>query len=676
MNFLNRMRLGWKLGGGYGVILVLMAIVSMVVYSNVNSLVESSHWVNHTYQVIRKGEDVGAAMVDMETGLRGFLVTGKDEYLDPFHQGRKRIDLLLAEGKQLTSDNPAQIERWQAVFDLKNRWLKEAALPAIDLRREVSAGAEAIARFKKVSARTVGKDIFDSIRAALASIDRKLAGSVEGKYLVTATTLDLVNMETGQRGFLLTGKESSLDPYINGDKSLKAHLHDLQRLVAGTAVSQDDLKLVEDRVNAWKKKAANPEIEARRAMNAYDKTIDDVGLMIKSGTGKKIMDRLRDKVKEIVDAEEKLIAVRGKEQESISDFTISFSLIGTLLAIAIGTIIAFFIIRGILTPLRATNNMLKDIAEGDGDLTIRVPVITRDEIGDMGTNFNAFIDKLQTIISEIAGATSQLATAAEEMSAVTEQTSTGVNQQKQETGQVATAINEMTATVQEVANSATQALDAASQADSEAKAGNEVVSNTIQAITSLTDEVVESASVIEHLKNDSENIGTVLDVIKGIAEQTNLLALNAAIEAARAGEQGRGFAVVADEVRTLAKRTQESTTEIESLIEALQGGADKAVEVMVHSRERAGTTLDTARQAGESLDSIAEAVGTILQMNTHIAAAAEEQSSVTEEINRNVANIQEISEHTAAGAVQTSSASAELAQLGEQLQMQVGKFKV
>jgi methyl-accepting chemotaxis protein len=237
-------------------------------------------------------------------------------------------------------------------------------------------------------------------------------------------------------------------------------------------------------------------------------------------------------------------------------------------------------------------------------------------------------------------------------------------------------MNQMSATVQEVASNAEQASASADDGNNAATDGNRVVGQTISAISNLASDVQTSADVIETLKGDSENIGTVLDVIKNIAEQTNLLALNAAIEAARAGEQGRGFAVVADEVRTLAQRTQESTTEIEGLVEALQSGAQQAVDVMGNSRDQAENTVSQARLAGESLDAITQSVETIVNMNTQIASAAEEQSATTEEINRSVINIQDIAEQTAAGAVQTAASSTELNNLGEQMRGLVAKFKV
>jgi len=676
MTFFNRFKIGPKLIGSFVFVVALMAVVAVVVFSSVRRMTESAHWVNHTYEVIRTAESVGAAMVDMETGQRGFIVAGRDEYLEPFNQGKLVFDELIEQGQLLTSDNPTQTSRWEAVAELKEQWLKDAAEPDIALRRQVTEGLDAIQTFKEVSARTVGKEIFDNLRDALATLESRAGYSDSNSHLVTRLTLDLVNMETGQRGYLLTGIDASLEPYELGLRSFNNNAKQLRADIDIGSSASDALKAVEDLMLSWREQAAEPEIAARREMNKYTVTMDDVAAHIQNGPGKNIMDTLRSNLLEIIAEEEKLIVVRTQEQDSTSAFTIRISLIGTLIASLIGITVAVVITKGILTPLNETNRILKDIAEGDGDLTIRVPVKTRDEIGDLGVNFNAFVSKLQSIIGDVTDVTSQLGEASEQMASIMVQTNAGIEKQKLETVTVASAMTQMTASVHEVSSNASNASDAAGGADTEAQEGRQVVQSTVRAITDLAEEIEESSKVIEKLKHNSENIGTVLDVIKGIAEQTNLLALNAAIEAARAGEQGRGFAVVADEVRTLAQRTQESTAEIERLIVELQTGAEDAVDVMRHSREQAGTSVEPAQQAGNSLDAITQSVDTINQMNTQIATASEEQSSVSQEIQRNVINIQTIAEETAEGAEQTSQASEEVANLGKQLNVLVGQFRV
>jgi len=343
-------------------------------------------------------------------------------------------------------------------------------------------------------------------------------------------------------------------------------------------------------------------------------------------------------------------------------------------AIGVSALLAWATIGGIGRAVSALERASGQMAEGN--LTVRADYQGKDELGRVANAFNRMGERFQAMVQQLSGATSQLAAAAEETSAVTEQTSSGIRQQQSETEQVATAMNEMTATVQEVAHSAASAAEAAHKADEEALAGKQVVTRTIDVIDSLASEVEKAAGVIHQLEQDSEQIGTVLDVIRGIAEQTNLLALNAAIEAARAGEQGRGFAVVADEVRTLASRTQQSTAEIQGMIEKLQNGAANAVKVMEASRTQAQAGVEQVAQAGASLDSITRAVGTINDLNAQIASAAEEQSSVAEEINRNIVNISQVADQTSQGAQQTAAASEELARLAEQLQSLVGQFRV
>ncbi len=337
-----------------------------------------------------------------------------------------------------------------------------------------------------------------------------------------------------------------------------------------------------------------------------------------------------------------------------------------------GSVNYWLVNKILLQKLRRISEVANAVSKGD--ISNHCDMESHDLIGDIVKSFNEMAQNLRSMIGEITGSTAQLASAAEELTTITEHTSHGIRQQQAEIDQVATAVNEMVATVQEVARNAEQAAHAAQNADQSAKSGALVATEAMGGIDALVNEVEKSAAVIHELEAESESIGMVLDVIKGIAEQTNLLALNAAIEAARAGEQGRGFAVVADEVRTLASRTQKSTQEIHTMIERLQSGASNAVKVMESARAQGKKGVDQVEKAAESLAEIAGAVATINDMNTQIASAAEEQSAVAEEINRNVVNISQAAVQSASGSEKTASSSEDLARLAGQLQNLVGRF--
>jgi len=344
------------------------------------------------------------------------------------------------------------------------------------------------------------------------------------------------------------------------------------------------------------------------------------------------------------------------------------------LALLIGLIAAWLITRQITLPLAETLAVVRNIAAGD--LTDERRIERRDEIGALQQGVMGMAATLRQLISGIRDSVAQMASAAEQLSAVTEQTSAGMNSQKVETDQVATAMHEMSATVQEVARSAEDASQAATEADREARKGDAVVSEAIAQIERLSEEMLRSSGAMTELETESNRIGSVMDVIKAVADQTNLLALNAAIEAARAGEAGRGFAVVADEVRSLAQRTQKSTEEIEQLVAGLQQGTQQAAVAMRNSHSLTESSVGLTRQAGLALSEITAKVSNIQAMNQQIATAAEEQSAVAEEISRSVVNVRDISEQTATASDETAASSIELARLGNELQAMVSRFRV
>ncbi|WP_422046305.1 methyl-accepting chemotaxis protein [Pseudomonas viridiflava] len=336
--------------------------------------------------------------------------------------------------------------------------------------------------------------------------------------------------------------------------------------------------------------------------------------------------------------------------------------------------LASVIIRNIKIAVVDVNRTL--ISLSTRDLTARTLYTGKDEFGEIARNLDNMALQISEVIREIGSATAQVATAAEQSSAVALQTSNNVAQQRQGTDQVATAISEMSATVKDVARSTTDAAEMSQRVNASTLQGKTEIENTISLIQGLEVQAEQTSRIIGELKGESDSISSVLDVIRGVAEQTNLLALNAAIEAARAGEQGRGFAVVADEVRNLAKKTQDSTVSIQNMIANLQSGSDRAASSMQETLGKAKEGASNVVRAGELLEEIAEGIASISDRNIQVASAAEEQSLVAEEIHRNVNDINTLVVQVSAGAEQTAVTSRELARLAEQQQGLVGRFKV
>ena len=387
------------------------------------------------------------------------------------------------------------------------------------------------------------------------------------------------------------------------------------------------------------------------------------------------IDPISGKISELIALQ---IKIAGQERAAANEiYHSSIAIFATLAGLAMLTsiLIGLWVNRSVMNPINDIVRNLKTIRQ-DSDLTIKFRTFNDDELGLISTSLTQVIEHLRGILHSIAEAANTVNSSATELSSFTQETNKRMQQQQAETEQTATAMNEMTATVAEVAQNTSAAADSAKDADNYAANGNRIVIDSISSMSQLSEQIQKTAQVIGFLSNESQSIGRVLDVIKSIAEQTNLLALNAAIEAARAGEQGRGFAVVADEVRTLAQRTQKSTQEIEAMIATLQKGVKEAVNAMEVGIKQVDDANNKANEAGQALKEIVASVDNIAELNAHIATAAEEQSSVAESINRSIIAISDITDDSTRSAHELSESVINLTKLASSMRNQVSAFRL
>lgn len=627
-----------KLGLGFGLVLALTCVLALTGWTSLGGLIDRSNWMSDITQLnsgltklrvvrlqymLTNGDETAAQNV--QTTLEGFAA-----------QQQKLINSFKSpENVKLLKEQAATIAEYQTSLNK----MRNAYRTGNSARDTMSVNAEAAYKqIQSISDRVQQMPLSDQRFEQFQAITTAKEAFILARYEVrgyTATT----NAETEQKAI------GQIDVAIASLKQLNVHFADSQ---------QDSLRQLETALTNY-----------RSALMAYKNANSEAVQARKEMT---------DQGATIVTLSEQLYQIQLDRRDIESAQARTFQLISTLLALLVGVIAAVIITRQITRPLQDTLAVVERIASGD--LSQNVVVTRRDELGVLQQGIARMGVTLRDLISGIRDGVTQIASAAEELSAVTEQTSAGVNSQKIETDQVATAMHEMTATVQEVARNAEEASQAAAAADGEAREGDKVVNEAIAQIERLASEVVRSTEAMSVLQQESDKIGSVMDVIKAVAEQTNLLALNAAIEAARAGEAGRGFAVVADEVRGLAQRTQKSTEEIEGLVAGLQNGTQQVSAVMNNSRALTDSSVALTRKAGASLENITRTVSNIQSMNQQIAAAAEQQSAVAEEISRSIINVRDVSEQTAAASDETAASSVELARLGGQLQQMVSHFRV
>ena len=656
--------------GGFAIITLLLLVISLSSIFNVNSIGSSVDRLNQ--KAVPALESVASVQVDVlklgalqtetyhDENLQ--LVETHTQELESTRQGFQASltnlrDLIRGEGygemiKRMDSQAESYIGLVEQLFSQQSRYL--------ELGNTAQAQLDELA-FAVDAASIMLLDASDMTQSDEVA---EIAGTIE-KSLASLITLmyDLSNADDIDTAKII---RSEID--INVD-ALKPRLDDLDNVATGASeqIVDDAIGMVRSAIKGLQGAGSYPDNIVAQKQTRLDEaqTLQQSEQQLEGLLA--LAEELRQAVRGIADETQSSVATSISSSSWINGII-------TLVSIALAVFISWYTVRSISVPLSKVNHMLNIMA--DGNLTERVEYQAEDEFGTLASNTNKLTDNLRQLIEGIANRATQLATAAEESSSVSDETTGAIEEQRRQIEQVATATQEMNNTASEMAQGADKALGEIQHSDDEAKRVRQISEQNRGTIEQLANEIQGASEVIHQLSENSKNIGGILDVIRGIADQTNLLALNAAIEAARAGEQGRGFAVVADEVRTLASRTQESTEEIQQMIESLQTDSTRAVEVMERGREQAERSVKQTDEAASALQSITDSVHQAADSSNHIATAAQEQSRTAHDISERLEAIVSIAEQTASGSKQTAQASNEVAKLADELQDSIKSFTV
>ncbi|TWC29127.1 methyl-accepting chemotaxis protein [Pseudomonas sp. SJZ079] len=638
-----------KLAWGFGVVLSLTAVVAATGFSALRDVGQRS-------ALLERMSSINSQVLQIRRSEQDFALTGDMQHAKLLHEQAQAI-----------------LERSAAL---------QAELPAAE-RPLLDEVAAAVAEYQAAFDRYVEQT--DSMGLSLDAANWLVVSSSNSLDLLkdglSEDGVDLLKSSLGEEGaesVAQAGQISSIHQLLL--EALDQARVLLEQSRRSSEAAQTEIKQARD--------AQKLASELRDAMSdpGYSSVLGDVIIGIDSFNERlaeytRHLQQQKQEHAQLVMQAERIVALVGegytkqragmKAQLQTSSWLI---FLAAALALMIGLLATLTITLLIVRPLKQVIQHARNIA--DGDLSVDIEVQRTDEVGQLLTAMQAMSLSLREMVGRLQGGVTQISASAQSLSALTEQTRQGVNEQKAETDQVATAMSEMTATVHDVARNAEAAAGSAEEADKRVTSGAEVVQQTLARINQLAAAMATTTQSIEQLSEDAQRIDSVLDVIKSVAEQTNLLALNAAIEAARAGEQGRGFAVVADEVRALAKRTQQSTAEIEGLIATLREGVRRSVEDMSKSGVLVEQTVQDANQTEGALKGIAGSVTQIFEMNQQIAAAAEQQSAVAEEISRSVTLIRDIADQSSTAMDESAGSSIKLAELGVELQGMAGHFRL
>ncbi|MCW8908714.1 MAG: methyl-accepting chemotaxis protein [Sedimenticola sp.] len=669
----STLKIRHKIWLGFATLLLILAVISLQTLKSLNSVDQSVvEMVQVRQPAALLSKELSTSIHQTASALGFFLSTKEEQHRDGFLRGLARSEELLSqlrEHQAVSSDEQSAALVDGLVSDLTRfRSLGDRLLETASTYEKNFPGiAYANADLNPLSR------IMVQLTSQMITSEQEEEANEERRRILTLFS-DLryawSNVMSSIRGYLAFRSDAVINDltlYMERTDQLLEKLDEYEyELTLDQADSLEQFKghLVNYKAN----------IEQMKQIHGGDQWRTDAWLVRSEASP------LFRKIDEKLQTLEKLQseAIRSTNDNLLDETAGTTNMVSVLLilGLAIGLLMSWLIGRSISRPLCEVVQALDDIAHGEGDLTRRLESRSRDEIGHLAESFNTFIAKIQTLVQHTARATAGVISAVDETTRNTDHITQRILTQESETEQVATAIQQMVATIGEVADNASNASEATRSATEEATNGHRTVEETARSIQVLQQEISEAARIISQVEKNSEGIGSVLDVIKGIAEQTNLLALNAAIEAARAGEQGRGFAVVADEVRNLANRTQQSAGEIEEMIKSLQENTRQAVSAIDGGCHTAEQNVGQANSARASLDAITTAIQTINDMNLQIARASEQQSTVSEEINRSIVSISEGSKEAASLAEQSLGSTGHLESLASELQQIVQQFKI
>ena len=671
-NYLRGLSIRYKIWAAFGVIqLFFVAIVGDTLFNLTNSRNSVATVVENVQPAAMATLELSAQIQGAASSLGFYLLSNDGVHKTAYQQRIASAEVELAQlkklaDKHLQSDFGAAVEKVDKDFSA----FKKESQGLLPLAESLIENSPPL-KYASGSLNPLTSEILGAAGEMVRSESGEPANAQRKKFLL--------DIEAMRYGWAMVASNMRIYISFGGEDNLK-----------NVRLFTDQFAEQMKKVDAQKSKYTFEQEDAMKTIKEnYQKFMTNLGVMVELHRGDHAREdafRIRNALTPIMQTLEKSLKNLSESQASIIQNSgrgmveglvgsIMFQLGLLIVGMIVAGVVAILLGRAIVGRVTLTAQTMHDIATGEGDLTRRLPA-GRDEIGRLAKGFNEFAAKIQEVIMRAIEALDQVNGKVQRLKVLSEQTSRGADQQQNDTQQAASAVTEITASVQEVARNTAAAAKKAEDVNTEASNGRRVVAQTIDAMDNLANEVESATQVIHRLQEHSHEIGEIVDIIKQIAEQTNLLALNAAIEAARAGEQGRGFAVVADEVRTLAARTQESTKRIEVMIGTLQGGTQEAVAAMDRGRALAKGGVEQAAGAGASLEQVTQAVGAMSDMNTQIASAAEEQSATVEQINKTISAIHHIAEENAAGAQQTHSAINELVALNKELQGLMRQFKI